>query len=75
MPSPAEKLSVSVPAELAGIVRKRVGPRGLSGFVVRALLHELEREQLGKYLGELDAQLRAVPASELRAARRAWARR
>jgi hypothetical protein len=33
MAQPAAKLSVSVPGELAAAVRKRVGARGLSGFV------------------------------------------
>jgi len=75
MPQPAEKLSVSVPADLARIVRKRVGPRGLSGFVARAMLHEIEREQLREYLDQLDTELGAVPPAELRAARRAWPKR
>jgi hypothetical protein len=47
------KLSVSVPSELAKAVRRRVGGRGLSGFVAQALAHELEREQLGSFLQEL----------------------
>ena len=41
----AAKLSVSVPVELATAVRRRVGSRGLSGFVARAMAHELERDQ------------------------------
>lgn len=47
MGASAAKLSVSVPSELAQAVRRRVGARGLSGFVARAIAHELEREQLG----------------------------
>lgn len=70
--SSAAKLSVSVPSELARSVRRRVGPRGLSGFVARAMQHELEREQLGTFLEELDAELGPVPAAELARARRAW---
>ena len=53
MSQPAAKLSVSVPGELAAAVRKRVGTRGLSGFVARAMAHELEREGIGVLLGEL----------------------
>lgn len=68
----AEKLSVSVPSDLARHVRRRVGPRGLSGFVARAMQHELEREQLGSYLEELDRELGPVPASELAKAKKAW---
>lgn len=68
----AEKLSVSVPSELARSVRRRVGPRGLSGFVARAMQHELEREQLGAFLQELEGELGPVTPPSLARARRAW---
>jgi hypothetical protein len=74
MPS-AAKLSVSVPVELAAAVRKRVGVRGLSGFVARALAHELEREQLQSFLKELDDLHGPVPRETLARARRAWPKR
>lgn len=69
------KLSVSVPIELATAVRRRVGGRGLSGFVAKALAHELEREQLGSFLEELDAELGPVSKSSLTSARKAWPKR
>jgi hypothetical protein len=69
---PAAKLSVSVPSELARSVRRRVGPRGLSGFVARATQHELEREQLGAYLEELERDLGAIREGALAQARRQW---
>ena len=72
MPKPAEKLSVSVPSDLARSVRRRVGPRGLSGFVARAMQHELEREQLASFLRELDDELGPVPEDARARARRAW---
>jgi len=75
MGQPAAKLSVSVPGDLAAAVRRRVGARGLSGFVARALAHELEREQLGAFLDELNTEVGPVSASELTRARRAWPRR
>jgi hypothetical protein len=75
MPQPAVKLSLSVPFELAKAVRKRVGDRGVSSFVARALEHELEREQLGAYLDGLDAALGPVSKAAASAARRAWRRR
>jgi hypothetical protein len=71
----AEKLSVSVPRDLAAAVRRRVGPRGLSGFVARALAHELEREQLGEFLEELDQALGEVPPRTIAKARRSWPKR
>jgi hypothetical protein len=69
------KLSVSVPSELAKAVRRRVGGRGLSGFVAQALTHELEREQLGSLLEELDEELGEVSKSSLTSARKAWPKR
>jgi hypothetical protein len=75
MGQPAAKLSVSVPSEVAAAVRRRVGARGLSGFVARALAHELEREQLGALLAELEQKLGPVPKAELSRVRRAWPKR
>ena len=75
MAEPAAKLSVSVPSHLAAAVRRRVGARGLSGFVARAIAHELEREQLGAFLAELDQELGPVSKAELSRARRAWPKR
>jgi hypothetical protein len=71
----AVKLSVSVPHDLAKAVRKRVGARGLSGFVARAMQHEHEREQLGVYLAEMDETLGPVPPKTLALARAAWRKR
>ncbi len=75
MAQAAAKLSVSIPEDLAMSVRKRVGPGGLSGFVARAMRHELEREQLGAYLAELDAALGVLPEKTLAQARKAWRKR
>jgi len=75
MPQTAAKLSVSIPMALATAVRRRVGARGLSGFVARAMVHELEREQLQAFLGELDELHGPVSASQLAKARRAWPKR
>lgn len=75
MSQSAAKLSVSVPSELAKAVRRRVGGRGLSGFVAKALAHELEREQLGSFLEELDDELGVVSKVALANARKAWPKR
>jgi hypothetical protein len=72
---PAAKLSVSVPGELAAEVRRRVGTRGLSGFVARAIAHELERQRLGALLIDLESDLGPVPPAELARVRRQWPRR
>ena len=72
MTESAAKLSVSVPVELATAVRRHVGSRGLSGFVARAMAHELERDQLGAFITELDRLHGPASASELAKARRSW---
>lgn len=75
MGEPAAKLSITVPSALAAEVRKRVGARGVSSFVTRAIAHELEREQLTAYLEELDREFGPVPKEALADARRAWRKR
>jgi hypothetical protein len=50
------KWSVSIDEELADRVEAHVGGRGLSGFVARAVEHELERDLLSQYLDELDSE-------------------
>ena len=55
------KWSVSVEQSLAARVESRVGDRGLSGFVARAVEHELERDILDEFLVELDSEFGAVP--------------
>jgi hypothetical protein len=75
MAQPAAKLSVSVPDELARAVRKQVGTRGLSGFVARALAHELEREGVRTLLAELDETLGPPSKADLARVRKAWPKR
>lgn len=48
------KISVTVEEELVDAVQGRVGARGVSGFVSRAIRHELEREELGELLADLE---------------------
>ena len=52
-------------AKLAKAVRRKVGVRGLSSFVARAMAHELEREQLGSYLAEMHRDPGSVPKKVL----------
>jgi hypothetical protein len=52
---------VSVEQTLAARVESRVGDRGLSGFVARAVEHELERDLLAEYLDGLDVEFGMVP--------------
>lgn len=75
MGQPAAKLSISVPGELAAAVRKRVGIRGLSGFVARALSHELEREGVKLLLRDLESEIGPPSRSDMARARKAWPKR
>jgi hypothetical protein len=75
MSQPAAKLSVSVPGELAAAVRKRVGARGLSGFVARAMAHELEREGVALLLEELEEELGPPAKADMVRARKSWPKR
>ena len=66
------KWSVSVDEELAARVEGHVGERGLSGFVARAVQHELERDTLGAYLDELDEEYGKVPNDLIEHYDRLW---
>ncbi|HEV8115276.1 MAG TPA: hypothetical protein VGP53_03485 [Acidimicrobiales bacterium] len=52
-----DKLSATVDAGLLAELRERVGPRGLSAFVNRAIRHELDRAALRDLLDELAVDL------------------
>ncbi len=75
MTRPAAKLSVSLPGDLAAAVRTRVGARGLSGFVARAVAHELEREGIGVLLADLEKELGAPSKANVAKARKVWPKR
>lgn len=51
------KISVTVEEDLVDAMQDRVGARGVSRFVSRAIRHELEREELSELLGELEEVL------------------
>lgn len=66
------KWSVSIDEELAERVEEHVGGRGLSGFVARAVEHELERDALGRYLDDLDAEFGSAAADLVEEYDRLW---
>ena len=51
------KISVTVDEDLVDAMQDRVGVRGVSRFVSRAIRHELEREELSELLAELEEVL------------------
>jgi hypothetical protein len=75
MGQPAAKLSISLPGPLAAAVRKRVGSRGLSGFVARAVSHELEREGIRVLIHELEEKIGPPSRADMARARKAWPKR
>lgn len=68
------KWSVSVRADLAERVTAHVGSGNLSGFVSRAMEHELERERLAGYLHELDEEYGKAPCEEIEKFDNLWPR-
>lgn len=67
-----KKWSVSVEEHLAARVERRVGDRGLSGFVARAVEHELERDLLDDFLNELDTEFGVVSPELIEQFDAAW---
>ncbi len=67
-----KKWSVSVEERLAMRVERRVGDRGLSGFVARAVEHELERDLLDEFLNDLDAEFGIVSLDLVEKFNTAW---
>ncbi len=51
-----EKVSLSLEEELVVEAREVVGARGLSGYVNRALRHQLQHDRLAGLLAELEQE-------------------
>lgn len=66
------KWSVSIDEELAERVEEHVGGRGLSGFVTRAVEHELEHDTLGRYLDDLDSEFESIASNLVEEYDRMW---
>ena len=69
-----EKLSVSLPAELARDVRREAGPNGVSAFVAKSLRRQLEDEKrrraMKDYLDEMDELYGPLDPEEVEEARK-----
>lgn len=70
--SRAEKVSVSLPADLSDEVRRRVGARGFSRFVAAAVRRQIERDDLDALLAEMEATNGPVPPTLLAEVDRLW---
>ncbi len=67
-----EKVSLSLEEELLAEARAVVGIRGLSGYVNRALSHQLQRDRVTALLAELDSEFGPVDPKVVDEVRRAW---
>ena len=72
MASGYAKVSVSLPAGLLERIRRRVGTRGLSQYVTRALEAEERREALRAWLAGQEAEDGPIPDAVMEEVRRQW---
>lgn len=67
-----DKMSVTVPSEVAAEIRARAGRGNVSAYVTQALLRQLEHDRLGDLVAGLEAIHGAVTDEELASARAEW---
>jgi hypothetical protein len=67
-----QKVSVSMPEDLATSVRERTGPGGFSRYVTEAVERRFRHDLLGDLLAELDTEFGPVPPELLEWAERQW---
>ena len=67
-----EKVSLTLEEELVMEAREAVGVRGLSGYVNRALRHQLQRDRLAGLLAELEEETGPIEPELMEEVRRAW---
>lgn len=71
-PAHTDKLSVTIPADLADELRVRAGRGNVSAYVTQALARQLEHDRLGDLLSELADAHGPVTDEELARARAEW---
>lgn len=68
----AEKVSLTLDEELVTEARERVGARGLSGYVNRALRRQLQHDRIAGLLAELEQEHGPIEPGIMEEVRRAW---
>ncbi|HWD79510.1 MAG TPA: hypothetical protein VG497_11520 [Kribbella sp.] len=71
-PVHTDKLSVTIPTDLAEELRSRAGRGNVSAYVTQALVRQLEHDRLGDLLAELEEAHGPVTDEELARARAEW---
>jgi Arc/MetJ family transcription regulator len=66
------KVSLRLEEELLAEARELAGTRGLSGYVNRALRHQLQKDRITRFLDELDEEMGPVKPHMMEEVRRAW---
>ena len=67
-----EKVSLTLEEELLAEAREVVGARGLSGYVNRALRHQLQHDRLAGLLADLERENGPIEPDVVEEVRRAW---
>jgi hypothetical protein len=71
-PLPSDKMSITVPANLAAEIRERAGRGNVSAYVTQALIRQLEHDRLGDLVADLESVHGPISDDELAAARAEW---
>ncbi|MGI5161821.1 CopG family transcriptional regulator [Microbispora sp. CA-102843] len=71
-PLRTDKMSITVPADVAAELRARAGQGNVSAYVTHALVRQLERDRLGDLVADLREIHGPVTDEELAAARAEW---
>jgi hypothetical protein len=67
-----QKVSVSMPEDLATAIRERIGPGGFSRYVTEAVERQFRHDRLGDLLDELDTEFGPLSPEILEWAERQW---
>jgi post-segregation antitoxin (ccd killing protein) len=71
-PLRTDKMSITVPTDVAAELRARAGHGNVSAYVTHALVRQLEHDRLGDLLTELEEMHGPATDEELAAARAEW---
>lgn len=71
-PARANKMSITMPADVAAEIRARAGHGQVSAYVTNALLRQLEHDRLGDLVAELEEVHEPATDEELAVARSEW---
>lgn len=69
---PTEKVSLTLEEELLSEAREAVGVRGLSGYVNRALRHQLQHDRLAGLLAEFEEEHGPIDPRVMEQVREEW---